>query len=214
MKYRPLIDRDKVEREHTESKQNFYYYQYAQKDHDMMYHRDIFFMDHSDRFKHVILHYAKYARRLANFIVEEEDEKGWWKRSQDIRQTFVDSFIMTLNLMEIFNVNFRDGNVGSLPELQDHLARQQPEMYDHLRSSDIPNDRMMRFLLEYVKISGYLAKVAEELDHLFMEINRKQVEEEIIKMIKLHLLIGKIWNVEYWIHVHLRWDEIEEKRIV
>lgn len=213
MNHKPLIDRNKVERENSQTQQNFYYYQYAQRDHDMIYHRDIFFMDHADRFKHVILHYTKYARRLANFILDEKD-KSFWKEIEKRRQTMVDSFIMTLNLMEIFNINFKDDNVGSLPNLQDHIAKKQPELYDHLSHSVSHDESTMRFLLEYVKISGFLAKVAEELDHLFMEINRKQVEEEIIKMIKLHLLIGKIWSVEYWYQVPRRWSEIEEKRIV
>lgn len=213
MNHKPLIDRNKVEKESSETQQNFYHYQYAQRDHDMMYHRDIFFMDHADRFKHVVLHYSKYARRLANFILDDK-EKSFWNEIEKRRQTMVDSFIMTLNLMEIFNIHFSDDNVGSLPNLQDHIAKKQPELYNHLSKAESHNESTMRFLLEYVKISGFLAKVAEELDHLFMEINRKQVEQEIIKMIKLHLLIGKVWGVEYWYQVPRRWREIEEKRIV
>lgn len=210
MKFRPQVDREKVEREHTQTEQNFYWYQYAQRDHDMMFHRDIFYMDHSDRFKHVVLHFTKYSRRLANLVLDEKQND--YKHVQVMRKTLVDSFIMTLNLMEIFNVNFNETD-GSLAETQDYVSRKNPEIFTHL-SEGTRDEVIMRFLLQYVKICGFFAKVAEELDHLFMEIHRDKVDEEIKKMIKLHLIAGKIWNAEYWYQIPRRWREIEEKRIV
>lgn len=207
MKYRPLIDRKEIEDEGKLHEKNFYWFQSAQRDHDMMYHRDIFFMDHADRFKHVLLHYGKYSRRIASLITEEPENV--WQPRIDMQSTLVDSFIMTLNLLEIFNIHFKDAE-GSLSDTEDIIAKKQPELYKHLSEED----SKMRFLLQYVKIYGYLAKVAEELDHMLMEINRKQVEEEIIKMVKLHLLAGKIWQVNYWERIPYRWKEIEEKRIV
>ena len=115
--------------------------------------------------------------------------------------------------MEIFNINYRNGR-EPLPTIQDNVSRKLPELYSYLSNVNSQEEGIMRFLLEYLKISGFLAKVAEELDHMFMEINRQQVEREIIKMVNLHLLTGKIWNLRYWIRVPNRWDEIEEKRIV
>lgn len=210
MKFIPMIDREKVERENSQLEQNFFWYQCAQRDHDMMFHRDIFYMDHSDRFKHVVLHYTKYSRRMANIILDTKQND--YNHVLIMQKTLVDSFIMTLNLMEIFNTNFNETE-GTLSDTQDFVSKHNVEMFKHL-SEGTRDEVIMRFLLEYVKICGFFAKVAEELDHLFMEVHRKQVDEEIKKMIKLHLMAGKVWNAEYWYQVPRRWNEIEEKRIV
>ena len=210
MKHRPTIDRNKIENEGTLSHQNFHWFLYAQRDHDMMFHRDIFYMDHADRFKHVVLHYTKYSRRLANLILDEKQND--YDHVIVMKKTLIDSFIMTLNLTEIFNVHFNDTE-GSLHDTQKYLIKKQPEMYAHL-SEGTRDEVIMAFLLEYLKICGYLAKVAEELDHLFMEVHRNAVEEQIKKMLVLHLIAGDIWNTEYWCQVPRRWKEIEEKRIV
>lgn len=209
-----LVDRKKVSG--NEYKQNFYWYQAAQRDHDVMFHRDIFYMDQADRLKHVCLHYSKYSRRLAELLldgqVQQHIHEKYTTQRKVIDKTITDSFIMTLNLLEIFNINYPYGR-NTIPEIQQTLMKKLPEFTEHF-TNKTRDETIVNFLLKYVSISGYLSKVAEELDHLFMEVHRDAVVEQVIKMMHLHMIVAKIFNVELWIAVPNRWNEIEKKRIV
>lgn len=191
--------------------------QEQQLEHDMKCHRDIFFLSHQDRFKHIALHYGKYSKRLADLVLNPRNSS---KAEEIVTKTLVDTMIMILNSGELLQINFEHeicSKLGlvehlfikKLPEL---LRQNDPDLYKFLSEGDT-QQLIINLMLEMVSISGFMQKSAEELDHL-MGMPRQQIKHQTFEFLCLIIVAGSIWNVDFQSELEKRWAEIEQKVIL
>jgi len=192
--------------------------QEEQLEHDKKCHRDIFFLSHQDRFKHIALHYGKYSKRLADVVLNQRMSVE--EARNIVKKTLVDTMIMILNSGELLQIDFeealrsklnKEGSIfiDVLPIL---LKTTNKDLYKFL-SNGTSQKAILNLMLEMVSISGFMQKSAEELDHL-MGIPREQIKHQTIEFLSLIVIAGGIWNINFSSELKKRWDEIEQKVIL
>lgn len=191
--------------------------QRKQKIHDEQYHRDIYFLSHQERFKHIAFHFGKYTGRLAHLALE----KGRIEPSAfefQLNKTLTDSFIIVLNAAEIFGMDLdkeisqslRNEPGGlSLNELARKIAG------TNLITTDKAGNRniLEEFLLEYAVTSQIIHKACDSLDHM-EGIERSKIMSALIHMLILLLVMGFTNNLDYEFAVPARWKEIEQSKLL
>jgi len=192
--------------------------QEEQLDHDQKCHRDIFFLSHQDRFKHIALHYGKYSKRLADVVLNQRmsvEEAG-----NIVKKTLVDTMIMILNSGELLQIDFEEALRSKLNKkgsifidvLPILLKITNKDLYQFL-SDGTSQKAILNLMLEMVSISGFMQKSAEELDHL-MGISREQIKHQTVEFLSLIVIAGGIWNINFSSELNKRWNEIEQKVIL
>lgn len=192
--------------------------QQLQLEHDKRCHRDIFFMNHQDRFKHIALHYGKYSKRLADVVLTEKITVVECKKI--VKKTLIDTMIMILNSGELLQIDFEKelntklDHKGSLlidtvPIL---MKMKNKELYYFLSKGNY-QEMTMNLMLEMVSIAGFMQKSAEELDHM-MGMPRDQIKHQTVEFLSLVITAGSIWEVLFSSELEKRWSEIEEKIIL
>src|SRR3989304_5804166 len=191
--------------------------QEQQLKHDMKCHRDVFFLSHQDRFKHIALHYGKYSKRLADLVLNPRTTAIECKNI--VEKTLVDTMIMILNSGELLQIDFEEVlreklNIEGTLFIDNFLLFLKPnnDLYEFLNKGNY-QEMTINLMLEMVAISGFMQKSAEELDHL-MGINREQIKNQTVEFLTLVIIAGSIWNVNFTSELEKRWKEIEEKVIL
>ncbi len=187
-----------------------------QVEHDQKYHRDIFFLNYQDRFKHMVMHYGKYAGRLSRLlqIKASRDEIQY-----DVKRTIIDCFIIVLSCADLLQLNLDEKlreNLGndkttSLNELAKDVKEASPDLYDKLSSGDEPN-RVLNLVLEYAPIAGDLLKVGEDLDHM-VGFNRDVIRAQTINILNIVLLSSLIWNLDLERETIKRWEVLARRTV-
>jgi len=191
--------------------------QEQQLEHDMKCHRDIFFLSHQERFKHIALHYGKYSKRLADLVLNPRNSS---KAEEIVTKTLVDTMIMILNSGELLQINF-ENEICSKLKIDEHLFIEKipillrkidSSLYKFLSEGDT-QQLIINLMLEMVSISGFMQKSAEELDHL-MGMPREQIKHQTFEFLCLMIIAGSVWNVNFQSELEKRWKEIEQKVIL
>jgi hypothetical protein len=191
--------------------------QEQQLEHDMKCHRDIFFLSHQDRFKHIALHYGKYSKRLADLVLNPRNSS---KAEEIVTKTLTDTMIMILNSGELLQINF-ENEICSKLKIDEHLFIEKipillrkidSSLYKFLSEGDT-QQLIINLMLEMVSISGFMQKSAEELDHL-MGMPREQIKHQTFEFLCLIIVAGSIWHVCFQTELEKRWKEIEQKVIL
>lgn len=185
--------------------------------HDQKCHRDILYMSHQERFKHMVMHYGKYSGRLADLLRTHSDHV---KTMNEVKRTLIDCFIIVLSSAEVLQMNLEDNlknKLGivrdvSINELSDILKESASNLFSLLNSVD-ERERVLNLMLELTSIGGFMQKVGEDLDHL-VGIPRDQIKEQTSNMLVILLLAGIVWSVDYENDVPARWDAIGKKTVI
>lgn len=191
-------------------------FQKKQVEHDREYHRDIFFLNYQDRFKHMVMHYGKYAGRLANLLKTKSDVE---KIQSEIKRTLIDCFIIVLSCADLLQLNLEEklkeklgiDNSISLDELANTVKEASPTLYQSLSSGDETN-KVLNLMLEYTAIAGELLKVGEDLDHM-VGFDRNAIREQTINILTIILISSLIWKVDLSDETTKRWDVLVKRTV-
>ena len=185
-----------------------------QVEHDQRCHRDIFFLNYQDRFKHMAMHYGKYSGRLANLLKTTMDSETTHK---EVKRTIVDCFIIVLSCADLLQLNLEEKlkeKLGiekkiTLVELCDEVKEASPQLYSILSEGDERN-RVLNLMLEYTSVAGYLLKVGEDLDHM-VGFNRDTIREQTLNILTMMMLSSIIWKIDLEEEVSKRWDVLVKR---
>lgn len=190
--------------------------QQKQVDHDQKYHRDIFFLNYQDRFKHMVMHYGKYAGRLARLL---RNKAASDEIQSDVKRTIIDCFIIVLSCADLLQLNLNDklkeklgsDENSSLKELTLDVKEASPDLYARLSTGDEAN-KVLNFILEYTSIVGDLLKVGEDLDHM-VGFNRDVIREQTLNILNIVLLSSLIWNIDLEDETPRRWQILAKRTV-
>ena len=181
--------------------------------HDKRYHRDVFFLNYQDRFKHLVMHYGKYAGRLSRLLQNKTTDEI----QCDVKRTMVDCFIIVLSSADLLHLNLNDklkeklenNDNSSLSELILDLKNISLDLYDRLSVGDRKNN-VLNLIIEYTPIAGDLLKAGEDLDHM-VGFNIDAIREKTLDILNIVLLSSLIWNIDLECETHKRWDYLKNK---
>jgi hypothetical protein len=192
--------------------------QQQQKRHDEQFHRDIFFLSHQERFKHVTFHLGKYVARLARMI--KQSETGKPIDEFELRKTLVDAIIMMLNAAEIFNLDLsklltpessRRDSI-TIAELSQLLRTQYSGKYKWLESGD-RKAFVYGLMLDLSDQAGVFHKACDSLDHM-EGLSRENVTATLLSLFVVLLLAGEAVGTDYASSIPSRWREIEKSKVL
>ncbi|MEQ1790613.1 MAG: hypothetical protein ABL857_09245 [Rickettsiales bacterium] len=171
--------------------------QVQQQTHDEWAHRDILNLDTHNRLKHMILHFLKYAGKIA--IARENDDK------HALHTTLIDAFIICLATANALNV--------SIGKHIDIKAQDLEDLVSKLANVSNQHDPYLDALLNIATLAGQMAKSIESTDHLEKGDPRSTMEVLIVQLtIALLSSLGKFpENLSF--EIKNRWLSIEKKSI-
>lgn len=169
-----------------------------QQAHDRRAHRDIFYLPYPRRMKHLALHVAKYAGRLA-----DPDAAA-----AELHRTLVDTFIIALSATDVLNLDYAVEFRTAANDCAD-LA----ELGTVLQPGDShPKDVSEWFFRELARIGGVMGKACESLDHMEAIPYREMLAKAVLNLTRSCLVAGSILGTDLRSDVRQRWDEIEANR--
>ena len=188
--------------------------QLQQVEHDQKFHRDIFFLNYQDRFKHMVMHYGKYAGRFAKMLHERHTSEEIHK---DVQRTLVDCFIIVLSCADLLQLNLERRLQEkydiekdlSIYKLATRAKEASSELFT-LLSVDDDRERVLNLMLEYTTICEYMLKVAEDLDHM-VGFQRDTIREQTMNILNILFIASLIWNVDFEKEIPKRWDILEKR---
>jgi len=149
--------------------------QWAQLQHDELYHRDIVILPVGTRLKHMTLHMAKYLGYFAETsIAAGENQRITFERA------LIDTFVIALASANTLNFDLGRNlspELSSAPTLADLGHR--------LLSIDQERYKGLPFLITFAARVGQLAKAAESLDHLESQPYREAFREGMWSLFEL-----------------------------
>lgn len=193
--------------------------QLKQRKHDERYHRDIFYLNHQERFEHFAFHLGKYTARLAR--VEKKMRSGDSRVSYSPEKDFTDSFIMLLNAGEMFNLDYEEllrrkyglqGRRTTLSSLTNTVKAKKGAEYKWTRATNKQN-QLLGILLDIADCSGVIHKACDSLDHM-EGLDRKQITETLLDLLVILLLAAQCNDISFEKTVPSRWKEIEKGKIL
>ena len=174
--------------------------QQQQKRHDEQFHRDIFFLSHQERFKHVTFHWGKYVARLARLIKQYDTTKTI--DEVELRKTLIDALIIVLNAAEIFNLDLskllapesakRDNM--TLAELSRVLRTKYSGKYHWIENGD-KKAFVSGLLLDFSDQAGIFHKACDSLDHM-EGLSRENVTAALLSLFVILLLSGEAIGID------------------
>lgn len=182
-------------------------YQLAQRNHDIAFHRDVFYRSSSDRLRHYCLHFAKYVGRLARAPPEGEE------LAKVLKATVVDATIICLALSDVLNVDLDEQLEGAFGKPAKPGAGGWASIIDVSRS-EMGIEKLREFALHRGgEATGDLCKVAESLDHIEALDPRTALTEGLIAWLSLVIVCSQHLKIDLFGEVEARWREIEKKRV-
>ena len=183
----------------------FYPLQVAQKQHDEQFHPDIYYLDYPRRMTHFVLHFAKYAGRLAEMTGAPDPKR--------LEQTLADNFIVVLAASDVLNLDF-DQRLTSAhgeppkPTLAAwcaHVARG-----ESVSPEAVPEWWMMKL----VPPTGEMAKALESLDHMEPLNVREMLTKGLLAVLVSTLATAHFLRVDLEKLTRDRWDEVARRRLL
>lgn len=193
--------------------------QLGQKKHDEQFHRDIFFLSHQERFKHVAFHFGKYSARIARIL--KQSEQGKPIDNLAVQRTLIDSSLMILNAAEIFNLDLAkelapklgpQSEKASVKETLGLLSKAYSGGYPWLVSQD-SKLLVSGLLLELTDRAGIIHKACDSLDHM-EGLSRETVTSALLDLFVVVMLAGQAMEIDYETSIPLRWREIERTKVL
>jgi len=175
--------------------------QWAQLEHDELYHKDIVILPAAERMKHFALHFSKYVGYFAESIDSGDSTR--------FQQTLVDALIITLAFANTLNLDLGRALTQDATELPDTLEAVGSAIagQSHLESDAIS------FLKQVARHSGHLAKACESLDHVESYPFREVMLSSVLQLFKLFVAEGSVLQVKLADKVKARLKTIEPKNI-
>ncbi len=171
--------------------------QAQQQAHDEWAHRDILNLDTHNRLKHMILHFLKYAGKIA-IARENDDERA-------LHTILVDAFIICLATANALNV--------SIGKHIDIKAQDLEDLVSKLANVSNQYDPYLDALINIATLAGQMAKSIESTDHLEKGDPRSTMEVLIVQLtIAVLSSLGK-HPENLSIEIKNRWLSIEKKSI-
>jgi hypothetical protein len=171
--------------------------QAQQQAHDERAHRDILNLDTHTRLKHMILHFLKYAGKIA-IARENDDERA-------LNAILIDAFIICLATANTLNI--------SIGKHVDTKAHDLEDLVSKLASGTNQCDPYLDALINIVTFAGQMAKSIESTDHLEKGDPRSAMEMLIVQLtIALLSSLGKKPE-NLTIEIKNRWLSVEKKSI-
>lgn len=191
-----------------------YELQEKQVEHDQNFHRDIFFLNYQDRFKHMVMHYGKYSGRFAKLLNEKHTPE---EITNEVKRTLVDCFIIVLSCADLLHLNLEkklkekysiEKNL-SIKDLAERAKESSSELFTLLAIDD-ERERVLNLMLEFTNISGFMLKVAEDLDHM-VGFQRETIRDQTMNILNILLIASLIWGVDFEEEIPKRWDILEKR---
>jgi hypothetical protein len=196
--------------------------QRKQKSHDESFHRDIYFLSHQERFKHIAYHFGKYTGRIARMLKTLDSAD---KIDIQLRKTLTDSFIIILNAAEIFGLDL-DYNVAKalglnkpsrndVKKLAGLFRESNPAPYPnlvHTNDNDL-GKLILNLLLEYADAAQILHKACDSLDHM-EGLDREKITSSLVNLLTIVVLAGDSIGLDFEDSVPKRWREIEQSKVL
>lgn len=193
--------------------------QKKQKIHDEQYHRDIYFLSHQERFKHMAFHFGKYSGKLAQSIKFMELEKPI-PSEYEPQKTLIDSFIVVLNCAEIFSLNLEselnkkmgtNSNESDMNDLSE-ILKKRTDFFPKLHTSNKIN-LLQNLLVEYTLTAQTWHKACDSLDHM-EGINRENITSSLLDLFILIIISGSYLGIDFGVSIPKRWQQIESKKVL
>jgi hypothetical protein len=181
--------------------------QVAQRNHDHLFHRDVFHLSSPERVKHYCLHFAKYVGRIAR----ETGEGTELKRT--LQATLTDAMIISLAFSDVLNVDLD----GQLEEAFGNRAK--PGLEGWVAVIDSGKKPMgLSEIRSYAfergaSATGELCKVAESLDHIESLEPRSLLLEGLVAWLAVILVCAHHLQFDLVAAVEARWKDVERKRV-
>lgn len=163
--------------------------QWKQLRHDENYHKDIWLLTVQQRITHMALHLSKYSSKLTISAFEND--------SHTLKKTIIDSLIIVFSSANIFSCLLSSLAVDEqlIEETSiDSLGSRLLELL--ARDEEITN---IKLSLKILKITGYMCKIVESLDHLETLDFREKLLKSLGDLFKLLIAISSnsgINNIE------------------
>jgi hypothetical protein len=171
--------------------------QRKQQEHDERAHRDILNLDTHTRLKHMVLHFLKYAGKIAS-----AREKG---DVEAFKSALVDTFIICMATANALNVSLGQ-QIAQEADGIDHLAS--------LLSKEIASATIFdTALVKLTVIAGGMAKAIESTDHLELGNPRAQMEDLIVQLSRAILGVIGTQRLHLEDAIDGRWKAVEAKSI-
>lgn len=177
--------------------------QYQQYEHDEFFHKEITRLNVHQRINHMALHFAKYAGKICNCILNTQDE-------QILKKTIIDSFIISTTCVNILNIRISDKLSFSNTSMPENLH----DLGNGIASQlGIDTEDSLWLVKTYPIIVGELAKACESIDHLESYQYREIIADCVIKICSLMLAAASHLNIDLATEVSNRLTGVKEKSI-
>lgn len=168
-----------------------------QRQHDVRAHRDVFYLPYPERMKHLTLHIAKYAGRLAHP-----------KSTPDqLARTIADTFVILLSASDVLRIDFPKA-LSRWTSADDH-----PDLLalSAALSAAEPHIKEIGdwYLRAVASAAGKMAKACESLDHMEPIPYREMLTEAVVELTRTTLIASAIISLDIEAAVRRRWQEIE-----
>lgn len=173
--------------------------QWAQLNHDELYHRDITLLPVGERMTHFALHMAKYVGRIAEAI--DADAECLLERA------VVDAFIIGLAAANTLRVDLGKNLLGDCPITED-LRSLGFKISDDLGRREIDS---LWLLKQFARYSGRLAKSCESLDHVESHPFRESMIENLLELLKIVIVEASLREIDLAKRVRQRLEGVESK---
>lgn len=177
--------------------------QSQQYDHDEFFHKEITRLNIHQRLNHMALHFAKYAGKICNCILNAQDE-------QILKKTVIDSFIISTTCANILNIRISDKLSFSHTQMPESLL---DLGYDVTNQLGIDTKDPLWLIKTYPIVVGELAKACESVDHLESYQYRESIADCVIKICSLMLVAASHLNIDLATEVSNRLTGVKKKSI-
>jgi hypothetical protein len=177
--------------------------QVQQYEHDEFFHKEITRLNIHQRLNHMALHFAKYAGKICDCVLNTQDE-------QILKKNIIDSFIIsttcanTLNIRIVDKLSFSD---TAMPENLLDLGR------DIANQLGIDTEDSLWLVKTYPVVVGELAKACESVDHLESYPYRETIADCVIRICSLMLVAASQQNIDLVNEVSNRLTGVKQKSI-
>jgi hypothetical protein len=177
--------------------------QSQQYDHDEFFHKEITRLNIHQRLNHMALHFAKYAGKICNCILNAQDE-------QILKKTIIDSFIISTTCANTLNIRISDRLSFLHTPMPENLLDLGHDVANQL---GIDTKDPLWLIKTYPIVVGELAKACESVDHLESYQYRESIADCVIKICSLMLVAASNLNIDLTTEVSNRLTGVKEKSI-
>lgn len=176
--------------------------QKKQKQHDLHFHADIYYLSYPDRMRHFVFHFAKYTGRLAAPL--DQTGKNSWKT------LLSDTTIVSLAAAEVLDLDLDKVLAAKAPATSLAERMQKLDTYPSMSDAELQD----WWLRRSAKATGQMAKALESLDHMEAFDSRAALTQGVLEHLESALVVAKRRQIDIPALLTERWIEIEQKRVL